>query len=307
MMLRPVPMAHFRAQVPNRDAAAATRAIAAEGMLHLVDVAHGRAPYDAAPPGVRELYASFRDLFQRLRATADRVGVVPADLNGGIADEAVSDFTVERDRIAVELEPIEKRVQALARERGAAHDRVAGAREALGNNERIARAALDVARLQQLRFTALRLAIAPAETLPSISASLSPVSHVVVPLEETADGVFFAAAVTATASARLDEALQLAAAQPVVLDAKDSDVATAERAEADAQRAIDDERTKSAEPLRDLLRRAEVATLLLQAQTYFAAAGRFVVISGWVPEAGAERLRRRVVAATDGRAIVEIE
>jgi len=306
-MLRPVPMAHFRAQVPNRDAAAATRAIASEGMLHLVDVAHGRAPYDAAPPGVRELYAAFRDLLQRVRAAAGSLGVVPADLNGGLGEEAASDFAAERDRIVLELEPLEKRVQALARERGAAHDRVAAAREALANRERTARASLDVARLRQLRFTALRLGIAAPEALPAISASLSPVSHIVVPLEETADGVFFAAAVPMTARARLDEALQLAVAQPVALEAKDLDLAAAERAEAEAERAVEEERTKSAEMLRDLARRSEIGTLLLQAQTYFAAAGRFVVISGWVPEAGAERLRRRVAAATEGRAIVEVE
>ena len=74
-MLRSVPMAHFRAQVPNRDAAVATRAIAAEGLLHLVDIAHGHAAADASPPGVRDLYAAFRDIVRRIHTTADRLGI----------------------------------------------------------------------------------------------------------------------------------------------------------------------------------------------------------------------------------------
>ena len=93
-MLRSVEMVHFRAQVPNRDAAVATRAIASEGLLHLVDIAHGRTPYDASPPGVRDLYAAFRDITRRIRATADRLGVPLAETAGAIDGD---DLTGRRD------------------------------------------------------------------------------------------------------------------------------------------------------------------------------------------------------------------
>jgi V/A-type H+-transporting ATPase subunit I len=46
---------------------------------------------------------------------------------------------------------------------------------------------------------------------------------------------------------------------------------------------------------------------LLQAQTFFAAAGRFVVISGFVPRDSAEMLAQRVRTATKDHAIVEVE
>src|ERR1019366_8370249 len=105
-MLRSVPMVHLRVQVPNRDAALATRAIAAAGLLHLVDIAHGHAPFDASPPGVRELYAAFRDLVHRIHAVADRLGISRAEAAGSIDGDDVADFAAERERILLGLEPI---------------------------------------------------------------------------------------------------------------------------------------------------------------------------------------------------------
>lgn len=305
-MLRPVPMVHFRAQVPNRDAAAATRAIASEGLLHLVDVAHGRAPYDTAPPGVRDLYTAFRDLQQRIHSLCDRLGVVRGEIEGGIGEE-VADFAAERERITLLLEPIEKRVQALIRDRAAAHDRVVAAKEAAIDAERVHRAAIDVERLLKVRFAVVQLGVVKADALPSISAMLSPLPHAIVPLEENEDGIFFAAAVPATSRTRVEEAMRVALAQPVKAGPVDKAPAATQGDEAVAVKAIDDERAKSEALLCDLAKRIEMATLLLQAQTFFAAAGRFIVISGFVPEANAAKLRDRVRAATHDRAIVEIE
>jgi len=114
-MLRSVPMAHFRAQVPNRDAAVATRAIAAEGLLHLVDIAHGHAATDASPPDVRELYAAFRDIVHRIHTTADRIGIPREDIRGAINGDDITDFAIECDRILLVLEPVETRVQEIVR------------------------------------------------------------------------------------------------------------------------------------------------------------------------------------------------
>ena len=91
-MLRSVPMVHMRVQLPGADAAAATRAIAAAGLLHLVDIAHGSAPYDAAPPGTRELYAAFRDLGTRVHAIAGRFGITLPEPEGAIAANDDGDF-----------------------------------------------------------------------------------------------------------------------------------------------------------------------------------------------------------------------
>jgi len=306
-MLRSVPMAHFRAQVPNRDAAVATRAIAAEGLLHLVDIAHGHAAADASPPGVRELYATFRDLVHRMHAAADRLGLPRDEIAGAIDGDDLTDFAIERERILVVFEPIEKRVQEIARRIGEARERLTVTRDRCADAERLRLANVELERLTALRFASLRLGVAPAAALPSIAAILAPAPHAVVPLDERDGATLFAAAGPAHARARLDEAMRLTSARAVACPESGDSLPEAERALADAQRALEDERSASRASLEQVTRRAETAMLLLQAQTFFAAAGRFVVISGFVPRDGAGRLAERVRTATKDHAIVEVE
>lgn len=315
-MLRSVEMVHFRAQVPNRDAAVATRAIATEGLLHLVDIAHGRAPYDASPPGVRDLYAAFRDITRRIRATADRLGVPLAETTGAIDGDDFTDFAAELERIVVALEPLEKRVQELVRALGEVQERRATIRHRCADSERLRLASLDLERLAALRFAAIRIAIAPAESLDAMTTILAPASHAIVPLDEQEDSVLFAAVVPLHARARLEEATRLTSARtialpksPAELEARhlEAELADAELAVAEARRHIEEEKVASLDLLLRIARRAEVATLLLQAQTFFAAAGRFVVISGWVPREGSERLKARVTEATKSHAVIDLD
>jgi V/A-type H+-transporting ATPase subunit I len=309
-------MVHFRAQVPNRDAAVATRAIAAEGLLHLVDIAHGHAPFDASPPGVRELYAAFRDIVHRIHATADRLGIRREDATGAINGDDINDFDAERERILLVLEPMEKGVQELVRRSAEARERLTVARDRSVDAERVRGAAVAIDRLLPMRFAVVRLGIAPVEALTSIVTMLSPASHAVVPLDERDGSALFAVAVPAHARARLDEAMRLTSAKPVALPRTVEDLdplrlerelAESERSVVDARRALDDENSASRESLEHIAHRAETAMLLLQAQTFFAAAGRFVVISGWVPRDSAERLAQRVRVATKGHAVIDIE
>jgi len=310
-MLRSVPMVHFRVQVPNRDSAVATRAIAAEGLLHLVDIAHGQASFDGSPPGVRDLYAAFRDIVHRIHATADRLGLRWEDASGAINGEGLTDFAAERERILLVLEPMEKRVQELVRRTSEAHERLTVTRDRAADTERLRAAAIDGERLAALRFAIVRLGIAPAESLASMTTVLAPAAHAVIPLDESDGDVLFAAAVPAHAKARLDEAMRLASARTVtpsrIAEQLPEDLAEVERDVTSVRREIDEERDASRELLAGIARRAETAMLLLQAQTYFAAAGRFVVISGWVPRDGADRLAQRVRAVTGDRAVIDVE
>ncbi len=310
-MLRSVPMVHFRVQVPNRDAAVATRAIASEGLLHLVDIAHGRTPFDASPPGVRDLYAAFRDIVHRIHATADRLGMRREDASGAIDTADVTDFDAERERVLLVLEPIEKRVQELVARGNETRERWTNARDRSADAERLRTAGLDVERLQSLRFATVRFEIAPAEALASIVTVLAPAAHAVIPLEDRAGDVLFAAAVPMHAQARLDEAMRLTSARMVVPPRANERLADqlieAERAVAEARTAFEEERLTAEEPLGRIAHSAEMTMLLLQAQTFFAAAGRFVVISGWVPRDNAERLTQRVRTATNGRAVIDVE
>ena len=314
-MLRSVPMVHFRVQVPSRDAAAATRAIAAEGLLHLVDIAHGRAPYDAAPPGTRELYASFRDLLRRVRAVAQQLGVTVAEPAGSVTAAEISDFEKERERINAVIEPIERELQDLGRKRGEIRERLEQLRLRLAWAERFTRSETDVTRLSDVRFASLRIVNASNEGLETIGGILSPAPWAIIPLDHDSSGIMAAVVTASFAKSRLDEAVRIANVQPVVLprhaaeldtNAIKRDVTAAEEAERGIKDAIARVKETNGATIAELLSRVEVATLLLQAQTFFAAAGRFVIISGWVPAESAGKLRDRIRLATGDHAIIEI-
>src|SRR5689334_14886967 len=113
-MLQSVPMVHMQIQVPGREAAAVTRHIAAQGLLHLIDIAHGRiAAADAAPAGTREQLAAFRDLTQRLHRVAEHLELPTADPSGPLASSDLRDFELERHALEQALQPIEARTQSL--------------------------------------------------------------------------------------------------------------------------------------------------------------------------------------------------
>jgi V/A-type H+/Na+-transporting ATPase subunit I len=312
MMLRSTTMVHMRIQVPSADAAAATRAIAGVGLLHLVDIAHGTSPYDAAPPGTRELYAAFRDLSSRIRLIAGRLGIQLAEPVGAIAGINISDYAAERERIALVLEPLEKRVESLAREEAALRERLSHLEVQLGDSVKVRAAALDIARLTAVRFATVRAGIGAPDSLAAMATVLAPAPFAIVPLSEDGGSVFFVATIANFARGRLDEAFRICSVRPADLaGAAEVETLTTKARQTEAALAgvrarLDAEKNAIGDELSDLSRRAETATLLLQAQTYFAAAGRFVVISGWVPASSADLLKEKIGAASGGRAIVDL-
>ena len=315
-MLQSVPMVHMQIQVPSRESAAVTRHIAAQGLLHLIDIAHGRvAAADAAPPGTREQLAAYRDLAQRIRRTAERLDLPLPDPAGALTSRDLRDFDLERHEIEAALQPIETDVESRWQARGAARERIAILRTTLGSAERLAGAGIDVARLKALRYTAIALGLISADELPTLASVVAPASFAIVPLDTAAPSMLVAAAVPASARERLDTALRVVAFERISLDAlQDGSTGAARQA---LQAAVDSERSAgeqlgvlrghASQALIDLAQRAELGTLLLQAQTHFAAAGRFVVISGWIPEANAAGMERAIAAVTAGQAVVDIQ
>lgn len=81
-MLRPVPMVHMRIQVGSHEASAVTRLIAGEGLLHLVDLAHGRVPIVSPAGPAEDLLPAFRDMARRAERLAERAGVALPELEG---------------------------------------------------------------------------------------------------------------------------------------------------------------------------------------------------------------------------------
>lgn len=313
-MLRPVPMVHLRIQVGNRDAAAVTRRIAAEGVLHLVDLAHGRVAAGVEPPGVRDLAAAFRDLARRIERLSRRLDAVLPDLSGPLEGREAVELEAERQEIESRVAPIEAELETLWQEREAEKQRAARAGE---NSERVRRLAavdLDVGRLAPLSRIVLRLGMGNPEDLATIASLLSPAPFAVVPLE--GDGGLAAIAVTAPDRERLDAALRVAHFTPFTIpsDPSSLEAAVIEREAREAgerlrelSESLESMKTRTLAEIAELWRRAQVGLMLLEAQMHFAAAGRFVVISGWVPEESADRLKRAILEKTAGRAIIEID
>ena len=314
-MLRSVPMVHMQIQVPNREAAAVTRHIAAQGMLHLIDIAHGRiANTDAAPPGTRELLAAFHDLARRIRRICDRIDVALPDLTGALASLDVRDYADERLRIEERLRPIELRVDEMWRARNEARERAGAARAALNYHSRIAGAGIDPARLARLKFASVALGLIRADEMTTLASVLAPAPFAILPLDASERDVLAAAVVPASARDRLEGALRVVSFERIDLDnpslaapEADAILRQAEAAEQQAKQQLSSVCDDLRHTLTDLAHRAELASLLLQAQTHFAAAGRFVVISGWIPEAHAARMSHAIAALTDSHAIVEVQ
>jgi V/A-type H+-transporting ATPase subunit I len=315
-MLQSVPMVHMQVQVPNRDAAAVTQHIASQGLLHLIDIAHGRIlAADASPPGTHEQLAAFRDLAHRVRRTAERLGVLLPEPAGALPGYAIGDFETERRQLDAALRPIEVRAEAAWRRRADAADLATRTRAGLAHSERLARAAIDVERLAHARFCTFAFGVMPAEELATLASVLAPAPFAILPLESASGPILTLAAVPAGVRDRLESALRVVSFERVALDvphhARPDEarraLAEADRQAVEATQQLQTIRDETREALIDLSQRAELGTLLLQAQTHFAAAGRFVVISGWIPEADAARMRHAIAAVTNERAIVDVQ
>ncbi len=315
-MFRPVPMVHLRVQAPNRDAVAVTRCIAAEGLLHLVDLAHGRTAADASPPGTQELLAAFRDLARRIGRLAERCGVALAEPEGKLPPAEALDFERERLLLEEDLAPLESSFEAQWQARAAAQDRRVRAAAAASRLERLDHCGVDLGRAAHAKMLALRFGLVPVDEMGTLATLLSPSPFALIPLEADEETVLVAAAVTAADRGRLDEAARLVSLTsfPVPDAAAERDPGRMRSQEREAreeeqrlEEALAQEGAVAGPRLVELSRRAQVGLLLLGAQTFFAAAGRFVVISGWVPEESGEKMRRALASRCDGRVVVEIE
>jgi V/A-type H+-transporting ATPase subunit I len=309
-------MLHVQVQVPGKDAARATRAIASAGLLHLVDIAHGKVAADAAPPGTRELLAAFREIARRVRKAAERLEVALPEPAGRLDGEAVEDFERERREVEAELSPIELAAEAAARAAADARERAGRAASALERATRLREAGVPLPRLLALRFAAVRVGAGSPDDLAALQAVIAPAPVAIVPLDTAGDRVLAAVAVPGGSRERLDGALRVTGFEAFAWPEHAADweegplLATrreAEAAEARARAELAALKPAAGPRLVSLARRAQAAVLLLHAQTFFAAAGRFVVISGWIPAEAAESLRASILAATGGRAVVETE
>jgi len=312
-MFRAVPMVHFQAQVPSRDGPAVTRQIAAQGLLHLIDIAHGTTFTVCADAGTRELLARFRDEVRTIRAVATAIDLALPDAAGALSAPEVTDFSIEYQQIAERLAPIHDAVDATSRRLSEARDSAARQRIAVEQTSRLSAAHVDLQRLGRARFAYIRLGYAAREELASLAGLLSPAPFAIIPLDTVAPRWLTAVVAPASVKDRIDAALRVGAFEPVAVSADVAVsgleelkqlVATAERQEREGREALTVLKREVGDVLKELAQRSELAVLLLQAQTCFATAGRFLVISGWIPEERAPELTAVIQRVTGNRAVV---
>jgi V/A-type H+-transporting ATPase subunit I len=315
MLLRSVPMVHMQIQVPSRDAAVVTHCIAAQGLLHLVDIAHGRVTSDHPPTGARQSLAGYRDLSQRVRRVAERLGIDLQDVSGSVDASAPADLAAERGTLEAALGPIEAETNDVWTSLREARDRLSKVTTAIQNVSRLADAGVPLDRLADLRFLSLRLGLTPVASAADIASLSGPAAVAVVPLAQDEGKALVAVATARGMADRIEAALRLVPFESIdaraaaVIPAGDIDRARAEAEErvGTSQEALATIAKRVAPEIRELWRRAELGVLLLQAQLLFAVTGRFLVIAGWIPADHADALAARIADVSERRAIVTIE
>ncbi|MFI5177984.1 MAG: V-type ATPase 116kDa subunit family protein [Vicinamibacterales bacterium] len=315
-MFRAVPMVHVQAQVPSRDGPAVTRRIAAEGLLHLVDIAHGQTTSTSSDTATRDVLARFRDLSRVIRRVAALIDLPLSDAAGSLPTPDVNDFGIEYQALADRVAPLREAADLASRRLSEARDEAARRRVAADHARRLAAAGIDLARLGRLRLAYVRLGYAARNELAALAGLLSPAPFAVVPLDADARRTLAAVVAPVTARDQVDAVLRVSAFEPVTLSPADAAVGADElsqrideaaQREREAGEALTALRRDAGDEIDLLSRRADVAVLLLQAQTCFATSGRFLVISGWIPEDRAPELTAAIQRVTGGRAVVAID
>lgn len=316
-VLRAVPMVHLRIQVPGRDGAAVTREIAAKGLLHLIDIAHGTSPSVSAAPASTMLLGRFRDAASSIRRVSGALGLPLPNLSGALPNpKAGEEFESEYEQIAARLEPMRSDVDDAVRRRERAREEKASLALLLDRAERLAAAGVEPPRLMRLHLAHVRVGLASTEDLRQLAALLAPAPFVVIPLDDRKPRRLAALVVPSSGRDRLEAALR---AVPIELfdlsqcasrldaGALRQQLDAAASAEISAAQVLAELAPKYRDGLADLATRVEVAVLLLQAQTMFATAGRFLVISGWIPRDRADELAAAIARVSAQRAVVTVE
>ena len=315
-MLRAVPMVHLRIQVPGRDGAAVTREIAAKGLLHLIDIAHGTAPSLPAAPNATVLLARFREAASSIGRVSKALALPPPTVSGALPSPPTGgDFESEYEQIAARLAPVCSEVDDAVRRRTRASEDKASLTLRVDRAERLAAAGVEPSRLTRLHFGHVRIGLASTEDFRQLAGLLVPAPFAIIPLDDRKPRRLAAlvvpssgrdrleAALRAVPIERFDDPLDAGGLEPALRQQLDA----AASAEIAAATALAELAPTYRDALADLATRVDVAVLLLQAQTMFATAGRFLVISGWIPRDRADELVAAIARVSGQRAVVTVE
>ncbi|MDJ0865969.1 MAG: V-type ATPase 116kDa subunit family protein [Myxococcota bacterium] len=304
-MLRAVPMKRVLVLVPRADLDAVIEAVAALGVLHLLDLS-GREEWSWARPvdgraGQRACRAALRQVEALVRFYAPPPVRLGRDAPLPVAAEA------ER-----QVEAWSGKMETLRAERTRLRDAVERLERSLQSLAALAPSGLEPGRLREMRLLHPACGWIAAADLERVEEALARIPHRVVRVEARGDQQLVLAFALERDREILDRALRSAGWEPLAMADDDDGVPrTAEALEAELRetrarlREVDarceSARLELAEPLALARAAIERELLLLEARSFTARSESVVFVSGWIPEDRVEALRAATRRATRGR------
>jgi len=314
-MLSPEPMRHLLLVVLGDDLEATTRAIAAVGVLHLLDLRRvGEAPAAIRPFEVGERIARLDALTRDLDGILDHLGVPRAAPEAAGASEEPLDLAAAE----ASAEAIAREVDALGTASTAA-DEEQQLRALLRGLRALAPLATPLEQLSRLRWVHVAVGSLPEREVPALRQRLADLTHVLElaggPRQEERETVV-ALCLRADAEA-LERALR--AARFERLELPRPPCGTAETVIAQLEARLEEARQRRqalvaerqvlahrvAPAVLSLRARAARERLLVEAQRMMGRSERTALVSGWVPAALARRLEHLVRSVTRGRCVFQ--
>jgi V/A-type H+-transporting ATPase subunit I len=300
-MLRTVPMRRVLVLVPHACVDAVIEAVAALGVLHLLDLSEREEwSWAVRPYDVEEALRSRRETLRRIDALLRFFAPPPP--RGPVASSLpepseiegrVETWIAEMEALRSEREQLRQEIEELAR----------GERSAAA----LAPTGLELGQLSEMRVLQPACGWIAADDLPRLEEVLARIPHRVVTAAAHGDQRLIVAFALARDREALERALRSTGWEPLALPAP-GDMPSAE-----AYAAIGRRRRATEERLRALEsriaeRREELGDLLLlEARAFTSRSESVVFLAGWAPAERVEALGAAVRRATDDRCYVAVQ
>ncbi len=313
-MFRPVKLFRVTIQVPDKYMSQVLGILGDFKLLHLINI-------NETPLGKLGYVAGVQaDLLKRYEKVLERITRLVRELEvSGPVPSLKMAPRPDRDIYLIDqrLSDMEDQVSSTLIQGRKAEKELSEKRELISRLELLEPADIDFTRLSSLRFVHCTFGILPAENLDRLEESLADIHHSLVKISEQKNRLVMAAFCLKSDREVLERALRSAFFQDLELPAglkgpvgdvikelREELPALEEKARA-AQEAKERYRQKFGQELLLLREQAYVAQILLRAQAKFGKIDNTYLLTGWLPVKLYDRLRDRIMKATNGQAIVD--
>ncbi|RUM91479.1 MAG: hypothetical protein DSZ23_01495, partial [Thermodesulfatator sp.] len=313
-MFKPVKLFRVTIQVPDKYMSLVLGILGDFKLLHLININEtqlGKLGYVA---GVEV------DLLNRYERALERIGrlVRELDITGPVPPLEKAPRP-DRDIFHIEerLSEIEDEVSSYIHQGRKAEKELSEKQDLIARLSLLEPAEIDFTRLDALKFVHCSFGILPAENLDRLEESLSDIHHSLVKIGGQKDKLVMAAFSLKKDKDVLERALRSAFFQElefppglqgpvsqVIKDLKDELPSLEEKA-AQAKAAKEEFRQKYSQVLLVMREQAYVAMILLRAQAKFGKIDHTYLLTGWLPVNLYDRLKDRIIKATEGQAVID--